>query len=201
MALQANALITLNQAKDYLSISLADTSQDSWVETLINSASDRIERHCLRSFKSASRQTVFDGNGNNEVVLPHWPVTAIADVRVDSERVFGTDTKLETVDFGIVDSMVLRLHATLFPSGSQNVQVNYTAGYTAVPGDLQFACLFLVEWLYRMKNDRRLGRGSVSKGNETVENLPGMPKEVIEILEPFVNIAFSSTMSRAGVIA
>lgn len=190
--------MTLNQTKDYLSIALADTSQDTWIETLINAASDRIERHCCRSFKSSSRQTLLDGHGNNEILLPHYPVTAVADVREDSARVFGTDTKLETTAYGIMDTMVLRLHSTYFSEGSQTVQVNYTAGYATVPGDLQIACLFLVEWMYRIRNDRRLGRGTVTKMSETIENLPGIPKEVLEILEPFVNIAISSSLLRAG---
>jgi uncharacterized phiE125 gp8 family phage protein len=198
MALQANALVTLNQAKDYLSITLADTSKDSWVEMLINSASDLIERHCSRKFKSASYTHYYDGHGNNELVLAQYPVTNISSVKVDTERVFGAETTLGATSFQVMEDGVLRLHSQRFPEGSQVVKVEYTAGYATVPGDLQIACLFSVEWMFRTQNDRRLGRTTVNKGNESVENVPGIPKEVEQILQPFVAINTPSGLMRAG---
>lgn len=190
--------MTLSQAKDYLSIASGDTTKDSWVEMLINSASDLIERHCSRSFKSASYTHYFDGHGTNEIVLSQYPVSNVTSVKVDSLRVFGSDTALASTSFQAMEGGILRLHDTRFPEGSQVVKVEYTAGYTTVPGDLQIACLFLVEWVFRTQNDRRLGRTSVSKGQEAVTNIPGIPRDVEMILEPFVSLSSHANLLRAG---
>jgi len=191
-------MVTLDAMKTYLSIPLADTSKDTWVELLINAASDAIEKHCVRSFTQATYTHTLDGHQNNEVVLPQWPVTSVTDLRVDSDRVFGADTIKDAAEYTVIDG-VLRLHTSRFPEGSQNVRITYTAGYATIPSDLQLACMFYVEWSFRTQNDRRLGRTTTTKGNETVEHVPGMPKEIREILEPWVNVSIPSTMLRAGV--
>lgn len=191
--------MTLSQTKDYLSISSGDTSKDSWVETLINASSDLIERTCGRSFKSASRTNILDGHGTNEVVLPHYPVSSVTSVKIDGERVFGADTALAVTEFEVSETGILRLHEQRFPEGSKVVKVEYTAGFTAIPADLQLACLFTVEWMFRTQNDRRLGRTTVTKGNETIENVPGIPKDILMVLEPFVSTSLSSELLRPGV--
>jgi hypothetical protein len=164
----------------------------------INSASDWAEKYCSRSFKSASRTTFFDGNLSNEVLLPHYPITGVTDLRIDSAHVFGADTVIPSTDYAIVAEVSLKLHSTLFPNGSQNCKLSYTAGYTSVPADIAMATLILVDWFFRYRGDRRTGKSSVSKMGETVDFRESIPKEVLDLLANHMNVAYHIGMLKPG---
>jgi len=73
-----------------------------------------------------------------------------------------------------------------------NIKVVYYAGYKSVvapgsgpdlPADLQHASILLVEWMYQMRADRRLGVQGKAKNQENIKFSQGMPPEVVELLE------------------
>lgn len=190
MALNANALTSLAEAKVLLDI--PTTSQDSYLERLINVASMQIERHCNRKLVSQAHVDTFDGTSSNQLVLPQYPVTAIAGVWVDQTRAFGSDTQLETSEYSDstedLQQGLLRLVSGAFGRGVRNVKVSYTAGYVTISEeapDLEQACLWLVELMYRARSDRRLGRQSITKGEESVDYLSQWPVEILTLLEPY----------------
>jgi uncharacterized phiE125 gp8 family phage protein len=182
MALNANALTLLATAKDHLDI--PDTSQDTRIEMLINTASQWFERYCGRVFKSASYVHQFDGTSQTDMILREFPVTSITEVRVDWSREFADSTILDAADYNANDDEllaagILRRHNGLWPRGSRNVKVTYEAGYAEVPSDLEYACLLMVEWLYRGNSDRRIGRTSVGKAGETTGYTDSIPVEIM----------------------
>lgn len=180
MALNANALTTLATAKAYLKIPTGETSQDSIVELFINSASQMLETECDRLFKSQAITEKQHGRGQNFLLLKQWPVTAVAELRIDREGVF-TDpsTLIDAADYQITDdgNGIVLLHRS-FQHGYNNVRIQYTAGFATVPADLEEACLWTVTWKRGIRDAGDIGRQSKSKDTETVQWLQEAPKDV-----------------------
>jgi hypothetical protein len=182
VALNANALTTLDRCKAQLEIPLADTSQDFLLEIYINSASNMIPRYCNRNFVETVRTDLLDGTGKSEILLPGRPAHAPTSCRVDSSRVFDAETELAAGTFAIVGGATLRRHTGVWPRGSQNVRLSYSEGFAAIPSDVELACILLAEWLFRRQQDRRSGRMSVSKGGESTsydDNWPPVAKDLL----------------------
>jgi hypothetical protein len=157
---------------------------------LINMASQWFERHCGRVFKSAAYTEQFDGTGQTDMILNHFPITAISEVRVDSSRTFAAESIVDASDYHaepdeLLEAGILRRHGSRWPRGSRNVKVTYTAGYAVVPADLEYATLLMVEWLYRGNSDRRIGRTSIGKAGETTGYVSELPIEVQMVVDNY----------------
>ena len=198
MALNANALTSLADVRTQLEIPTTETSMNTLLEKYINAASNQIERYCNRTFRQLTRTDLNDGTGQNEVMLPGRPVTAITDVRVDASHTFGTDSIQAANTYGTVAGYLLRRHSGSWPKYSQNLQVTYTCGYAAIPSDVDLACVLLVEFIYRRRQDRRSGRVSISKGGETVSYSDDWPPIVKSLLGPWVLEFDAGTMARGN---
>lgn len=184
MVLNANALTSLAFAKTYLKIPALETSLDSLVEFWINVASQRIETEVNRKLKSQSYTHYFDGRNNNIILLQEFPVTAISSVAIDSTGSF-TDpgTVVDSSGYKITDNQnsVVLLNE-IFPRGFFNVKIVYTAGFAAVPCDLENACLWIVSYYHKMRDTGDIGRTAKGKGDESVTILQDMPKDVRDTL-------------------
>jgi hypothetical protein len=103
-----------------------------------------------------------DGRGTDRLVLREFPVTSVAEVRLD-----GTAVAAATYELGSDSGLLYRrdgLEAGCFDLGRRNWQVDYTAGYATVPEDLAEAATRQAGtvWLSAEPGDNRLGtRGSV----------------------------------------
>lgn len=184
MPLNSNTLVTLNEAKTWLDIPLSDTAQDALLEGLINTASTRIENHCSRAFKRTQRTELYDGRNSDLLLLKHFPAETPTALVINS-------TAIESTAFALQDEMTVKLICGVFPRGSLNVQVTYFAGYATIPDDLQTAAKFLVQWLYSVRTDRRIGIQSKNKQSESISFNLGMPQEIVEMLQPYVRMEFS----------
>jgi uncharacterized phiE125 gp8 family phage protein len=185
MALNANALTTLATAKSHLSISPNDTAQDARVELFINAASQRIESITDRLLLDQGPIVEFQhGRRENILLLRQFPILTVTELWVDSTHLFTDPLKLiPATDYGIGDDLnSIVYYERVFPNGYQNIQVKYTAGYVAVPSDLELACLWLVEWFYLHRGRQDMGRTTASKGDESVGILASMPPMIQEIL-------------------
>lgn len=207
MALNANALTLLATAKDHLDIPVAELGEDSKVERLINTASTFIENFCKRKLATATYTEYVDGRSANRILLKEWPVLGgLADggtkpeVWIDGDSVFGSGTEVDPDTYFVVNNIELvrvGSYGGLWPKGYRNIKVTYDAGYgTAVsgdlPNDLEQACLDYVLWLYDMGSDRRVGRNTKTKGDESVSFESRLPQHIELILEPYVRTEFPS---------
>lgn len=181
MALAANAIVTLNQAKAYLKIPLAETTKDSHVEFLINSASQYLEMECDRWLVKRTTITEYqDGRRQNIIVLKQWPVLSVASLRIDIDSKF-TDaaTLVDPTDYAITDEdTALMLLNQVFPNGHRAIKIVYSAGYDPVPYDLQEACLWVCYWKDRIRDAGDIGRSTKNKEGESISYLQDAPKDV-----------------------
>jgi hypothetical protein len=84
------AISTLNRSKILLEIALTDTSKDALLDQIRPGVEAAIEGYCKRQFAEAARIEFYTGSGESRLLLNQYPVTAVADVRVDLGGNFGT---------------------------------------------------------------------------------------------------------------
>jgi uncharacterized phiE125 gp8 family phage protein len=205
MSLNSNALVTVATAKVHLDIPSADVSQDAKLELYINTASERVERYLDRKLIYQAHTERQDGRSSDRIMLRQYPAekpTALYD-----DPAWDFLTPYEASQYDIEDAGVVVLRYGRFMRANLNIKVIYNAGYKSVvspgagpnlPADLQHACLLLVEWMYQMRADRRLGVKGKAKNQENISFSQGMPPEVIELLEPHRRLDAPLTPSSVG---
>ena len=77
------------------------------------------------------------------------------------------------------------VHNTHFPNGVQNIFVDYTAGYSTVPTDLQMAVMILVQYIYSKVKEDNLGNEYYSLGDVKKALTNEFPLEVKKILDSY----------------
>lgn len=150
-------LVTLADAKDYLDISSADTSDDAFLTVQLNLLSDTVEAYCRRSFNSASYvQTYYSSDYKPSYKLEtfQYPLISVASIVID------TDAPLDTSEYRInkTNGAIIRTPPNYFFGGycagliaaSQTV-VTYTAGYVTIPTIITSVILDLLQERYNKK--------------------------------------------------
>lgn len=137
-------LITLSQALLWLDETV---DEGGLIASLVSGVSAQIQNFIGYQVASASYTRTFNGIGSEKIALPDRPVTAISSLTIDAipitQGVVGSaagflfDTKFIYLYGGGIHSHAINR----FNRGIQNVVVTYTAGFTAVPQDIQQACL------------------------------------------------------------
>ena len=153
---------TLANAREYLGVKTAN--DDNLIDWLIKSATAFITNYLSRDILSAHYTEYRDGAGGVILSLLNSPVTAIATLEVDGVAI---PLAASTVAAGYTfNDRQIYLRGYQLNRGFQNVKIVYTAGYAAVPDDLQQACLELVAFKYRSRD--WTGQSSKIIGGENV---------------------------------
>jgi hypothetical protein len=198
------ALTTVGNAKQHLGIMPADTTQDDILTRMINAASQKIEHYCDRKFKKRQYTEFYDGRGNDRMLLRNWPCDKPTELWDDPGNEFTSSTNLiDPADFVVEQSSdggigIVLVNGLRFSRGNQNVKVVYDAGYSAVPYDIEDACLFAVEFLYTMKQDRRIGVSSKGKNGESTQFREDLPRFVLDILDRYKREEFALAFAPVG---
>lgn len=182
------------------------TGNATLIDRLITEVDYAIGRACNRldattgaqTFESASRDEKYDGCGEPILSLRNFPVSSITSVALVDTA--GTNTTLASTDY-TADLRTGRLQwngTTAYwpgwtdytgapaygyeppgwPRGFQNVRVQYTAGYSTVPKDLQsVATQMVVDMYLNRKTNERLsayGIGDKSASYRSAEDLAAL---------------------------
>lgn len=190
VTLSPYALTTLDTAKEHLGIPVSQTQFDDLVKRFINSATDKIETYCDRFFKERAGLVEYhDGFANDRLLLGQWPAAKPDELWIDSTGEFTDVTKKLTADQYELDLSargegigVVLTKRCMFPRGTRNIKIVYDAGYTTIPAALEDSCLWLVEFLYDMRNDRSITVQTKGKNQENTtfrEDLPAIVKDTL----------------------
>lgn len=195
MALAANALTTLTEVKTYLEID--DTSQDSFLERLINSISDFVEEYCNRSFGKSDYTEDYHGDGDKKLFLNQYPVNSVTKVTLNND---------EVTDYKIIGERTLHRDKTWISKRDEyyNIQVEYNAGYVlpkddtteeprTLPYDLEDVVIEMVAMKYWAKLDERKGlkdqdQGKVSYSYITDKDLLPEHRTVLQRYKKLVTL-------------
>lgn len=174
--LSATALTSVANVQSYSGNTSASTAL---VELLINGASAFIERLCGRKFKSASYVEYQDGDGGQRIFARQYPITAIAKITEDDVEL--TESEYTPyLDSGIIN------RENGWSEGVQNIKIEYSAGYAAIPADLEMACIKLVT----KSLEKRLNEGasSVSGGGTSISWEKEMDEDLKKTIEIYKKI-------------
>jgi len=194
MAIDPNALTTLEDVKAQIGIPVLDTTQDTLLERMINAASEKIESFLDRRIKKRSWTEYQDGRGNDRIMLRQWPCDKPTELWDDISNEFtDTDNMVDVTDFtteGDPAIGVILLSGLSFSKSNRNIKVVYEAGYDSVLYDISEACINTVEFMYDLRNNRRMGTSTKSKNGETISYLGNLPEFVIDMLLPYQRFEF-----------
>jgi len=169
------AIVNKEDVKRYLN--LTDSSKDTFIQDLIDLASGEIEQYCNRTKFALQDITgeLVDGTGESILYTKYSPIYAIGSssaTQASTDVQYratpdGSWTDLESdTDFFWVEQYgnYIEFHEAIVPSGKRNVKVNYRAGYSPVPEDVQRVCIEMVAMMWSESNngERVLGKSSTS---------------------------------------
>ena len=168
MALAANALTTLAIVKTELGITGA--TEDTYLERMINAASDRIENYCSRAFfKETGKIENVAGFGGVYLLVSKAPLLAITSITFDGNTVASADYEIHDADVGSIyrkggwhwtTARLKDITQPPMPGHERKLyKVTYDGGYETpeqggtrtLPFDLEDACVQMVASRFRGK--------------------------------------------------
>jgi hypothetical protein len=187
-------LITLQDYKTAEGISAP--KDDARLNVLIPSISALVKTYCGNSFVdfySSNKTETLDVNwGTHIVQLTESPINTIVSVqeRTAYNNAYttlttgayeysldtGTDSILRTTSSGYKN----------WPTGVGAVKVVYTAGYSAIPGDLKLAVLDLITYYLKDEHKQRqsiAGASLQNQGSTSQNNNVGFPDHIKRVLD------------------
>lgn len=161
------ALTSVSNVKAKLGITA--TTYDAVLTTLVAQVDAMILRWLGRNIEEDEYVEYPNGYGSKQIRLKQQPVTAISEVRIDSQRLFtGSNTLLTAgTDYALVNGMLFRING-VWPNARENkwglladatvpsvgiIKVTYTAGYDPVPDDVILAADMLTIKLFGIRKD------------------------------------------------
>lgn len=188
MSLAPNALITLDEAKEFLGIEkeLSDIQRAQY-ENYINAISQFVENYCRRKFiASGSAITeIFDGDGTVEYYAKNIPISGTIVAGDISYRSGTGDVWMPTTGTFSYDSQSGRIYFTdgnIFSKGKDNWKIIYQYGYsiTSVPYDLKLAVAKILAREKKLFSDNVHGVSSITFPDHTISySFDKLPDDVI----------------------
>jgi hypothetical protein len=185
----ALSLITGAEALEYLG-STGTTGDWYRIYDLVNVVASRMNSEAGRALKASTYTEYYDGDGGDELILKHYPLTSTdVVIYVDETRAFtdtdyqvsGTDVLLDT------EAGIVRLDGDSLSVGERNVRVQYSAGYSSSGSDYALfgAAKEYLQLLWQRASKRDtigLRTESFEGGSRTYENdLPWSVKQVLQM--------------------
>ncbi len=168
--------------------STGSTGDWARIYDVVNAVASRMNAEAGRKLKASTYTEYYDGDGGNELILRHFPLTSTEiTICVDETRAFtstdyqvsGTDIMLDT------EAGIVRLDGDSFSDGERNVKVSYSAGYSSSGPEwaLIGAAKEYLQLLWQRATKRDtigLRTESFEGGSRTYENdLPWSVKQVL----------------------
>jgi uncharacterized phiE125 gp8 family phage protein len=168
---------TLARVKRHLNLDADNTDLDDKINDLIPAASLALEHHIGHPLHEATYTEYYDGDRTNEIILDHYPVSAITSINDDLTRVFDAASLLLPANYvydangqrNIGSVRLFQGTATFFQRGIQNVKVVYVAGYATLPEDAEMAAVHLVAWLLSRSGSEGMSAATLGAKSESYE--------------------------------
>ena len=192
-------LITLQDYKTAEGIT--QPKDDARLDVLIPSVSQLVKTYCGNSFVdyySSNKTETIDITWSTYIAqLTESPVNAIVSVQ-ERTAYNGSYTTLTTGAYEYylhseTDSVYRTTSSGLFqnwPTGVGAVKIVYTAGYSAIPGDLKLAVLDLITYYLKDEHKQRqsiAGASLQNQGSTSQSNNVGFPDHIKRVLDLYKN--------------
>jgi hypothetical protein len=145
--------ISLIYLKTFMQIE--DTDTDGLLTILISAATDAVKSYCRRDFWLKTYNENQDGCNTYVILCHHVPIGTVTQVTVNQ---YVNPVTIPGSEF-IIDSPTgqIRVNPNSTFAGScprygfRDVNVQYSAGYSAIPNDLQMATAMIAQGMYIMR--------------------------------------------------
>jgi hypothetical protein len=191
-------LTTLARVKLFLGIS--GSTEDSFITTLIDIATDTIQAYTGRSFSLETITEKLPGTDTSKIVLSKFPIISITSITDDSGLINLTeyeisDDKAGTVYrkeaiFAFKGNSIGVLGVNSEKESENNITVIYQAGYTTVPLDIEMAAISYIRSLYLGRSrDSTVSSESVSGVYSVTYGSGSLSADVAATLGRYTNYA------------
>lgn len=160
-----STLCTADDVKTYGGITT--TAEDGLIAALIPQASGQIEQYCNRTFLQGTYTETRNGRDTATLYLRQQPIVSVQSLTIEGVTV-QPSPNTQTYGYVFDEAQIYIRHARgpfgqpdRFVRGVQNIVVQYTAGFEAIPDDIVQACVELVMW-------KRAKRNRIDKSSETL---------------------------------
>lgn len=148
MALNSNALVTLEEVKQWLGNS---TINDLVLEIYINGISDMILKMIGRNILATDYIENIQGTNTEYLLLKNYPVNSVRSVVIDGMM------EMDSTDYEVDNNGIIFKGSGWWASGysdlmsrrrtltQRTIRVNYNAGYEEVPSDLKLLTLGIIK--------------------------------------------------------
>lgn len=133
----------------------SNTADDTLISTLILACDSRVQSILDRNLESTAYSNErYDGNGTDELLLKHFPIISVSEVKVSADYSFSAVSALVEDDEFTIEAntgTLFRLGG-VWEVGKRNIRVSYTGGYATLPSDVVHAAnMTVAEWVQRAK--------------------------------------------------
>lgn len=171
----------------------SNTNYDDLLDNLIARASVMIESRLGRSVVQASYTEYVDGDGSEYLNLRQGPVisvTGLAYATHDSSGITTTSVDAGTyITYGNEADWLmggfLRSNGGCFNRGRKNYEVKYSAGWAAVPYDIEQLAIDVVTWLFNQRKDAGNDSRTVGDGSKSFRTREELIAHIDAMLAPY----------------
>lgn len=178
------------------------------LERFINSACTKIENMINGPVVLQEFTETLDMSNTDVLIPSHYPIRSISSLKFNGEVIDLSSVKIRGASqVGYPNDVSLQVKGTDLVlvngddsigtytlSGIQVVELTYSAGLGTieeVPEDLKQACLMAVDYYYKAREAGMIGLMSKTiKGDSAYKFTNGLPGEIAEIVEPYVDYSF-----------
>jgi hypothetical protein len=150
------SLTSLEKVKSYLQIS--DTSDDDFIQDLVDYVQNQIENYCSRKFDVATYTENYQCK--HKCFPKNMPLKSVESIIRDDNTLLTTDYKVRGnyIEF-ISDLKGYTMGGSVLYANDyvSEVNITYTAGYDVIPKDLNMAATKLAVIEYKDSRENRLG--------------------------------------------
>lgn len=154
-------LTSLANVKTWLGVTTS--TDDTLLSRLISAGSDYIQAWLNRDLTLQTYASYRDGGDGTRMMFRNYPVVSVTQVKIDNllipASVAGSNGYVYT-------ETSLSLIGYRFTRGYSNVFLNYQAGYSSIPNEIEQACIELVSLRYKDRD--RIGISSKTLAGETI---------------------------------
>lgn len=160
----ANDLTSLENVKGWLGIT--STEYDTTLTRLVTSCSFAMQAFMNRTIAVTAFNERRNGPGLAQfMVMGNWPLQTVDSLLVNGVQIPAAGPEYNSPGFSFDERNIYLGGSYSFARGKGNVQISYTAGYAAVPPDLEQACIETVSMRWREHD--RIGMASKGLAGET----------------------------------
>lgn len=155
-------MITLEQLKIFLWISLTDTSQDVLLQSLIDEMTSYIEKYTWRIFLPQDYIEIKNWHWERIIYIKNYPLNSITSIKIreNSDYSLWFTKTISPNEYTFNKDWEIYFNYNL-PRWFNYIQVNYNWWYTTIPQDLQYWLKRLCESVYRQAKQQWIMSESV----------------------------------------